>query len=124
MSQVVNIGQNQRLTRKVMGLATLLGGFIIGVLITNSQTNPALHLITFILAFLGFITYLEGYYGVCPMNAMRGKQSMEGYFSIGQEDVEDESQIRAAKQVVMQEVWQAVILAVLVTIPFILFTIA
>ena len=75
-------------------------------------------LLVFVAFYGGSLCLLEVYFGVCPANALQGKQSMHGYFSAGQERVDDPMLVRAARKVAVKEGWLAIIAATLLTIPF------
>lgn len=112
---VINIGKKQRSTRKGLGVVLIIVGLVIGLI---AGSNAASLLLVFAAFYAGSLCLLEVYFGVCPANALQGKQSMHGYFSAGQEKVEDPLLVRAAREVAVKEGWLAAILAALLTIPF------
>ena len=114
-SPVVNIGTKQRSTRKGLGILLIIVGLVIGFIMGS---NAASLLLVFAAFYLGSLCLLEVYFGVCPANALQGKQSMHGYFSTGQEKVKDPLLVRAARKVAVKEGWLAIIPASLLTIPF------
>lgn len=116
-SPVINIGKKQRSTRKVLGVALIVGGLALGFL--DRTASAASLLLIFAVLYGGSLCLLEVYFGVCPANAVQGKQSMHGYFSAGQEKVDDPVLVRAARKVAIKESWLAVIPAAVLTIPFI-----
>lgn len=83
----VNIGSEQRMTRGTIGVVSLLGAIAVSLAVTEWVWYW--YLLQFFLVFNGVLTLLEARNGVCPMNAMQNKQSMTGYFSIGQEPLEN-----------------------------------
>ncbi len=114
-SPVVNIGTKQRSTRKGLGILLIVVGIAVGFIMGS---NVASLLLVFAAFYLGSLCLIEVYFGVCPANALQGKQSMHGYFSTGQEKVEDPLLVRAARKVAVKEGWLAIIPATLLTIPF------
>ena len=113
---VINIGSKQKSTRKALGIALIIVGLMVGFI--DGDANAASLPIIFAAFYVGSLCLLEVYFGVCPANAVQGKQSMHGYFSAGQEKVEDRLLVRAAREVAFKEGWLAVIPAALLTIPF------
>ena len=114
---VINIGTKQRSTRKVLGIVLITGGLVLGFV--NGTASAASLLLIFAVFYGGSLCLFEVYFGVCPANALQGKQSMHGYFSAGQEKVDDPVLVRAARKVAVKESWLAVIPAAIGTIPFI-----
>ena len=114
-SPVINIGAKQRSTRKVLGVVLISVGLVVGFIGTADRTSL---LLVFVAFYGGSLCLLEVYFGVCPANALQGKQSMHGYFSAGQERVDDPMLVRAARKVAVKEGWLAIIAATLLTIPF------
>jgi hypothetical protein len=115
---VINIGKKQRWTRKVLGVALIIGGLVVGLLDGNTAGGIASLLLIFGLFYVGSLCLFEVFFGVCPANALQGKQSMHGYFSAGQEKVNDPFLVRAARKVAVKEGWLALISAAILTIPF------
>ena len=115
---VINIGKKQRSTRKGLGVVLIIVGLVVGFNDGNAVTGVASLLLIFALLYAGSLCLLEVYFGVCPANALQGKQSMKGYFSAGQEKVNDPLLVRAARKVALKEGWQALIPAAILTIPF------
>ena len=114
-SPVINIGAKQRSTRKVLGVVLISVGLVVGFIGTADRTSL---LLVFVAFYGGSLCLLEVYFGVCPANALQGKQSMHGYFSAGQERVDDPMLVRAARKVAVKEGWLAIIAATLLTMPF------
>ena len=112
---VINIGKKQRSTRKGLGVVLIIAGLVVGFI---NGRNAASLLLIFALLYGGSLCLLEVYFGVCPANALQGKQSMHGYFSAGQEKVEDPLLVRAARKVAVKQGWLAAIPAALLTLPF------
>ena len=115
---VINIGKKQRSTRKILGVVLIVGGLVVGLLDGSAFTGVGSLLTIFALLFVGSLCLFEVHFGVCPANALQGKQSMHGYFSAGQERVNDPWLVRAARKVAVKEGWLALISATILTIPF------
>ena len=114
-SPVINIGTKQRSTRKGLGILLIIVGLVVGFIVGS---NAASLLLIFAAFYVGSLCLFEVYFGVCPANALQGKQSMHGYFSAGQEKVDDPLLVRAARKAAVKEGWLAVFPAALLTIPF------
>ena len=112
---VINIGTKQRSTRKGLGILLIIVGLVVGFIVGS---NAASLLLIFAAFYVGSLCLFEVYFGVCPANALQGKQSMHGYFSAGQEKVDDPLLVRAARKAAVKEGWLAVFPAALLTIPF------
>ncbi|MDX1608368.1 MAG: hypothetical protein R3251_04115, partial [Candidatus Spechtbacterales bacterium] len=96
MNFVKNIGKKQRISRAIMGISGLVVTLFL-VIFYIQEPSWYWYLIIFALTFSGVLPILEARSGVCPINAYRNKQSMRGWFSIGQEDLQDIDLSKAIK---------------------------
>lgn len=119
MEHVINIGSNQRLTRKWVGVGFVITGLAVGIYMIYIAFPVSWHLVTFGLVYTGILAYLESRDGVCPLNAARGMESMTGYVSFGKDAVLEPEKVSAARQIAMKQLWQSLWLSVLIVLPFV-----
>lgn len=117
----INIGRKQRLVRGPLGLVVLGITAAVAVQIVQEDLILWWHLLFLVLLQNGLMLIMEWDMGVCPVNAIRGKKSMTGWFSIGKEDVEDSKRLKAARQAARKQWVLSTLTAVVVTAILLLF---
>lgn len=97
--ELINIGPAQRRTGGALGIVTLVTAVGVSVCVVLKVVSAWWYLLLLALYITGVMLVLEQRRGVCPVNARRGRQSMRGKFSLGQETVEDPRKAAALKRV-------------------------
>jgi hypothetical protein len=111
----VNIGQQQRNVRGGMGLVVLGISTVVSVQIVQDGLTLWLGLLLLVLLQNGIMLMMEWNMGVCPVNAMRGRKSMTGWFSIGKKFVKDNRRLKAARKAARKQLVWSTIIAVIGT---------
>lgn len=117
----VNIGRKQRNVRGALGIVVL--GISAGIIVQIVQEGSTfwLALLLLVLTQSGIQLLMEWNMGVCPVNALRGRQSMSGWFSIGKEEVPDQQRVKAARRATRKQLVLSILIAILVTGTVLLF---
>ena len=111
-----NIGTKQRTFRNIAGLIVLVFALGWSILAIISDWDILLRGFSYILYVTAILSILEGRTGVCSINAVRDSQSMSGWFSTGQEKVEDPEKSRFFRKSAFKITVQSLVIAVIPTV--------
>lgn len=117
----VNIGRKQRNVRGALGIVLLAISAGVIVQIVQEASTFWLPILLLVLLQNGIQLLMEWKMGVCPVNALRGRQSMTGWFSIGKEKVQDQQKVKAARRAALIQLVWSIIMAVIITGAVLLF---
>ncbi len=113
---VINIEQQQRFTRRFLGIIFLILAFLWSGIAILSDWDLILRSSVFVFYALGFLLVIEAKNAVCVGNAILNRHGKTGWIGIvGQETIKDKLRSGMIRRIAVKEVLQAIIISVLAT---------
>ena len=111
----INIGNNQRLTRKIAGVVSLIFAIYFSVSFIFDLFNNGILYITSSLYVLGILLIFEAKNAVCIGVAIRDREAMEGWLSLGDKKINDKNRSSKIRKIVRNLFFQSLTYSFIIT---------
>lgn len=111
----INIGRQQRLTRKYLGIILLTVSTILSIMMIINKLHIVFSIAVFLLYMFGILLMFESRDAVCLGVAIRNREGMSGRFSLGDNFIQDNERSQNIRKIVKNLTFRSFLYSIAIT---------